>query len=378
MLNASVLQQFPLNSFVKQSKVKAALAFTALVSLIAFSSLSCGKRKPPLPPKERVSQRAELSGFQRGSSVVLSWKMPARNAGKGSVINISRVDIYRLAEPANSPLVLSEEEFASRSLLIGSLPVKDSDFGLKTMTYNDKLEFAGQPARLRYSVRFTNASGQKASFSNFLLIEPAAKVAAAPTSLSVEISQDAVKLNWIAPPTNVDGSTPPNLIGYDVYRSASEKETAKLLNKTPVKEPKFDDAFFDFGKDYFYFVRAVSVGTDAAPVESQESNIVKVKPVDTFAPSPPAAITLAAGQNVISIFFAINPEKDIAGYKIYRSTEPDAEKSTWLLLTRDILTKNTFQDTKVESGNTYYYFITATDKAGNVSQPSGVVSEIAP
>ena len=186
-------------------------------------SLSCGKRRAPQPPIERVAQRVEAAGFQRGSQVVLSWKMPARNAPSGSILNISRADIYRLAEPLNSPLTLSEEEFASRSTLVATVPIKGDDFELKTISYNDALEFSNQPARLRYAVRLVNASGQKAGFSNFVLLEPASRVASSPTSLSTEITQDAVKLNWTAPAANVDGSTPPNILGYNVYRSTSDK-----------------------------------------------------------------------------------------------------------------------------------------------------------
>jgi len=178
MLTGRLIKQQSSSARFKRLASKAPIALLALVLL---ASLSCGKRRPPLPPTERVSQRVELSGFQRGNTVVLSWKMPARNAGKGSVLNISRADIYRLAEPANAPLVLSEEDFASRSILIATVPITDLDFALKTITFRDQLQFAGQAARLRYSVRLANASGQKAAFSNFLLIEPVARVAAAPT-----------------------------------------------------------------------------------------------------------------------------------------------------------------------------------------------------
>lgn len=366
------LKQF---AFAASLKQKAFKALIALITLALLSGLSCGKRKPPLPPTERVSQRVEIEGFQRGNAVVLSWKMPARNASDGSVLNISRADIYRLAEPADAPLVLSEEEFASRSIVIATLPITDADFGLKTMSYSDTLEIAGQPARLRYAIRFVNKSGQRAAFSNFLLIEPASRIAANPTSLSADVSQDAVSLTWQPPTANVGGTTPPNILGFNIYRSPSDKEAAKLLNQTPVSDAKYADRFFEFGKDYFYFVRAVSVGSGGAPVESQESNIVKVSPVDTFAPSPPAAITLAASLNSISIFFAVNPEKDIAGYKIYRSTDDTIDKSKWELLTPELLTTNTFQDTRVESGKKYFYYLTATDKTGNVSQPSEIVSE---
>ncbi|MEJ7846670.1 MAG: hypothetical protein WKF92_01115 [Pyrinomonadaceae bacterium] len=350
-------------------------SFLALALVLLTLSLSCGKRKPPLPPQERVSQRVEAAAFQRGNQVILSWKMPARNASDNDVQNITRVDIYRLAEPLNSPLTLSEDEFASRSVVIASVPITDADFALKTVTYADTLEFAGQPARLRYSLRLVNKSGQKASFSNFLLVEPASKIAGSPASLSASLSQEAVTLTWIAPAANVDGTTPPNVLGYNIYRSASDKDAARLLNKTPMGETRFADEFFEFDKEQFYFVRGVSVGTGGEPVESGESNIVRLLPKDTFAPSPPSAITLAATLNTISIFFASNPERDIAGYKIYRSTDAALERKKWELLTPELLTTNTFQDTRVESGKTYFYYITAADRTGNVSPASDVVSE---
>jgi hypothetical protein len=364
-----------LSNIVKQLIVKAPLAVLALALL---TTLSCGKRRAPLPPQERVQQRAELAAFQRGNQVILSWRMPARNASGGSVLNIDRVDIYRLAEPLSSPQTLTEEEFASRSVLIATEKITDADFGLKTITYRDPLEFAGQPARLRYAVRFVNASGQKAAFSNFVLLEPAARVANSPTSLSADVTQESVNLRWTAPLQNVDGSTPANIVGYNLYRSPSDKDPGKLLNTSPITTTDFADRFFDFEKDFYYFVRTVSVGTGGAPIESSESNILKVAPKDTFAPSAPAAITLAATPTTISIFFPTNPETDVAGYRIYRSVDPDLAKDRWELMTLEPLTTSTFQDSRVESGKTYYYFVTAFDKYGNVSPPSAVVSETVP
>lgn len=347
--------------------------------LVLLNCLSCiGKRKPPLPPVERIPQRVEITGFQRGDSVILSWKMPARNAADKSVLNIDSIDIFRLAEPLTSPLSLSEEDFASRSTRIKNMAVADSDFGLKTMTYTDKLEFAGQAVRLRYAIRFVNRSGQKAAFSNFLLIEPAARIAKAPASLSTTLSQEEITLEWAAPETNVDGSKPANILGYNVYRSASPKEAAKLMNKTPVGDTKYSDKFFEFGKKYLYFVRSVSLGSGGEPVESAESNIVEIDPKDTFAPTAPEAITIAAAPGSISIFFAVNPEKDIAGYKIYRSIDPELDKTKWDLLTPELIKTNTYQDKAVDTGTKYYYYITATDTAGNVSELSEVVSETAP
>ncbi len=354
----------------------------ALLVALGFSVLGiaggCGKRKPPLPPTERVIQRAEVTGFQRGNQVILSWRMPLANAAQGSVLNIARADVYRLTERLDAPQSLSEEEFANRSQIVATIPLSDKDFAAKTLQYTDTLQFAGQPVRIRYAIRFVNTSGQRAAFSNFFLLEPAAKIATSPASLSSELSQESIRLNWLAPTANVDGTTPANLLGYNVYRSESETSPARLLNQTPVADSRFEDQFFDFDKEYFYFVRAVSLGTNAAPTESSESNIVKIKPVDTFAPSPPAAITIAATPTSISIFFPANPENDIEGYSVYRSTDESLAKDQWTLLSKELLKANTFVDEMVESGKTYFYFVTATDKYKNVSQASEVVSETVP
>lgn len=349
-----------------------------LCLLAAAISVGCGKRGAPRPPKEKVSQKAEVSGYQRGNTVKISWKMPARNAGKGSVLNIDRVDIYRLAEPITSPRSLTAEDFASRSNIIKTLKIVDDDFGGKVLSYTDELQFAAQPVRLIYALRFANASGQKAAFSNFLLIEPAGRIASNPSGLRSELSQDALTLTWTPPTANIDGTTPVSLLGYNVYRSSSEKQPARLLNKTPITEAEFRDEFFEFGKQYFYFVRSVSLGTGSEPVESTESNILDIKRVDTFAPSAPTAITLAVGQDLVSIFFATNPEKDIKGYTIYRSLDKDLEISKWLMLTPELLERNSFQDKTVEGGKQYFYYITATDTAGNISPPSAIVSESTP
>jgi fibronectin type 3 domain-containing protein len=125
-------------------------------------------------------------------------------------------------------------------------------------------------------------------------------------------------------------------------------------------------------------VRSVSLGTGGAQVESLNSNALAAEPLDVFAPSPPADIRINAAPERISIFFPANPERDVAGYNIYRSTDADLPKNRWIKLNDALLTRTTFQDETVESGKKYFYYLTAVDTAGNTSQPSEVVSDIVP
>ncbi|MFN2493821.1 MAG: fibronectin type III domain-containing protein [Pyrinomonadaceae bacterium] len=350
---------------------------------VAFCLLNCGKRRPPLPPVERVQQRTELlSGVQRGNQVVLSWPALQRNAPDESVQSVRRIDVYRLAEKPRAPLGLTEEEFAQRSTLIGSVTYEQIRNAGDVLTYTDTLELAGEPARLRYAIRYVNAAGQRAAFSNFLLLEPAARVAAAPTIIATgnEVSEDAITIAWQPPTTNIDGSTPVNLLGYNVYRAEeSENEmTQTPLNSSLVSGPQYVDKNFKFGETYRYVVRAVSLGTQGAQVESLNSNSISISPRDIFPPSAPSSITVAAAPGRLSLFFPGNPEPDVAGYNIYRSTDPNMPKAQWQKMNASLLTQTSFQDERVESGKRYYYYLTATDQVGNVSVPSDVVSEVVP
>jgi hypothetical protein len=356
---------------------------TLSIALLVSFGLACGKRRPPLPPTERVQQRTEsLSGIQRGNQVILSWPAPRRNAPDPSVQSIRRIDVYRLAEKPRAPLALTEEEFSSRSTLIGSVTYDEIKNAGDTLTYTDNLELAGEPARLRYAVRYVNAAGQRASFSNFLLLEPAARIAKPPTLIATgkESTEDAITISWQPPTENIDGSTPVNLLGYNVYRVAeSESEVSPApINTALIAGTRFVDQNFKFGETYRYIVRSVSLGTEGGQVESLNSNPITVSPKDIFKPSAPTSITVAAAPGRLSIFFPANPEADVAGYNIFRSTDPDLPKSQWTKLNGALLNRTTFQDEKVESGKRYYYYLTAVDGAGNVSDASEVVSEVVP
>jgi hypothetical protein len=358
------------------------IAYCLLLSAFCLLLLpACGKRRPPQPPRERIPQRTELlSGAQRGNQVILSWPAPQRNASDGSVQSIRRIDIYRLAENPSAPLPLTEEEFAARSTLIGSINYETISTATDKLVYIDTLELAGQPTRLRYSVRYVNAAGQRAAFSNFLLVEPAAKIAEPPILTRSEVSANAVTILWNPPATNIDGSTPVNLLGYNVYRV---EKSQSAIGQTPVNTAlvngtRYDDQTIRFGEEYNYVVRAVSLGTGGNQVESLNSNALLVAPVDIFAPSAPVPISIAPGPGRLAIFFPASPERDVAGYYIYRSTDPELPKGGWTKLTQNLLTRTTFQDEAVESGKRYYYYVVAVDAAGNQSAPSNVESETAP
>jgi fibronectin type 3 domain-containing protein len=344
---------------------------------------TCGKRRPPLPPVERIPQRTEkLTGAQRGNQVILSWPKPLRNAKESSVQSIRRVDVYRVAERPNAPFSMTEEEFATQATLIGSVSYDEITKAGENLTYTDLLELAGVPARLRYAVRYVNGAGQSAAFSNFFLMEPAAKVAEPPAIIKTgkEYSETANTITWEAPKANTDGSTPVNLLGYNIYRNDPKQlQTGpNPLNQGPITATQYADRTFKFGEKYVYVVRSVSLGTEGKPVESVNSNSILFTPVDEYAPAAPYRPSIGPAPGRLSIFWVANSETDLDGYLLFRSTDPNLPKGKWTQLTPVIYIKTTFTDENVETGKTYYYYVVAVDKAGNRSPMSDVVSDTVP
>jgi fibronectin type 3 domain-containing protein len=86
----------------------------------------------------------------------------------------------------------------------------------------------------------------------------------------------------------------------------------------------------------------------------------------------PAGVVPIPGPDYIALSWKANPERDLAGYKVWRKAEGEAE---YALLTPDPLLANTFTDTAVEKNKRYEYAISAVDRAGNESPRSEAVSD---
>ena len=342
--------------------------WTILCFLCLFVA-GCRSAGLPYLPVERVQQRTEfLSGAQQGNEVILSWPAPQRNAPDSSVQSIRRIDVYRLAEKPGAPLALTEDEFAARSTLVGSVTYEQIQTAGDTLTYRDVLELAGQPTRLRYAIRYVNASGQRAAFSNFLSIEPAARIAQAPTlSAQPKIAEDAITLSWL-PPTakhrRFNAREPARLQRVPDRRVGTQPGN-QPPNSALISTTEYVDKNFLFGKDYRYVVRTVSseqvarrwrVSTPTLFLRHREISFHPLRLKDR--------VLLRLNQPPQDSRFSSprTKRRDIAGYNIYRSTDPNLPKQDWTKLNQTLLTRTTFQDDRVEAGKTYYYYIVAVDK----------------
>ncbi len=100
---------------------------------------------------------------------------------------------------------------------------------------------------------------------------------------------------------------------------------------------------------------------------------LKSSQIDEVSPSVPQNVEGIGFENKAVISWLPNVEEDLNSYTLYRSTDPQFDPDTlkfYLHTTTDTL----YVDTNVETGQTYYYKVSAFDFAGNKSEYSPSVS----
>lgn len=345
-------------------------SFPVLILLVIIAS-GCGKIGDPLPPIPRAPLVIdELAVTQTGTRLVLRFPVVLSDRTR----KLDRIDVYRLIEPADDPAGLPLESFSTRSTIINSIGAESIRAGRSVIEYSDTLDTqSGGPRRYRYAVRMIGDDGVAADFSNYATITPVFNLAVAPAGLRITQTEKEVQLTWDRPSENVDGSRPANIAGYNIYRRLAGDDLIKL-NPQPVEEPRFTDRNFLFGSNYEYIVRSVS--SAAGLIEGDSSAPISHTPVDKFPPAAPLSVTIASINGIVSIFWPINTEPDVAGYIVYRSEDAALPPDQWIKLTTQLHKPASFRDERVQVGKQYFYQITAVDVYGNESARSTMVSEV--
>jgi fibronectin type 3 domain-containing protein len=171
----------------------------------------------------------------------------------------------------------------------------------------------------------------------------------------------------------MDGSVPPRIAGYNVYRSEDPKSfSAVPLNHEPVKNPEFEDRNFEFDKTYFYCVSVV--GSRENPyAESLASTSATVVARDTFPPGAPQNLNAVVAGPAVLLLWVPPPQRDVAGYRIYRRLEGEPATP---MLQQELVKTPSFRDEKAQQGKTYIYRVTAVDTHGNEGPAAEAAVEV--
>lgn len=339
---------------------------------------------PPIPVAV-----TDLSARQVGSSVLLSFTPPNKSTLGERLAEMPTLEVLRgsLGEDGRP----DSRSFRVVDTVPGTVLSRYVQQG--KAEYPEPIsaeEMRANPVEsVAYRIR-TRVSERKVSADSNAVTVNLYPVPEAIGAVEAKVTENGIQLKWAAPTRSSIGEPISSVKEYHVYRGELEGGTAEgatkdlqqakwkvpLLRLATTAAPEYEDRGFDYGKTYAYVVRsAVSAGGEI--LESGDSKASIVTPKDIFPPAPPQLPVAAAlpgasaGSYVVDLSWGINVETDLAGYRVYRS---DREGTRGELLTPELLLTPAYRDTRVQVGRSYWYTVTAVDKAGNESGPSQAVA----
>ena len=105
----------------------------------------------------------------------------------------------------------------------------------------------------------------------------------------------------------------------------------------------------------------------AVPAEQPNLFVVYRPCTDLTAPGGPTSLTATGGDGQVALDWSDNPELDLAGYNVYRSTSPGGPHAK---INTSVVATSDYNDPGVTNSTTYYYVVAALDKCANVSSDS--------
>jgi len=367
--------------------------FVAALQVIVCACLfvaGCGAPGEPVPPMPPIPVAvSDLSAKQLGNSVLLTFTPPSKSTLGERLAEMPTVEVLRgsLGEDGRpEPRSFRVVDTVPGTVLSSYVQQGKAEFpepiSAEEMRANP-VESVAYRIRTRVSERKVSADSNAVTVNLYPVPEAIA-------AIDVNVTENGIQLKWAAPSHSSIGEPITGVREYHVYRGELEAEPPEgatkdlhqakwklpLLRLATTAAPEYEDRGFDYGKTYAYVVRsAVPAGGEL--LESGDSKAAMVTPKDIFPPAPPQSVVAAvllgssAGSYVVDLSWGINVETDLAGYRVYRSAGLGTRGE---LLTPELLLTPAFRDTSVQSGRSYWYRVTAVDRAGNESGPSQPVA----
>jgi predicted small lipoprotein YifL len=330
-----------------------------LVLAVTLAGLAaCGRKLPPLPPILEVPETTtNLTCYQDGNEVVLSWSYPQLTRGGQPLTDLARVEVWRLEVPPGQEQVASgpQGEDLRRQLMLGrgvliarleGTSLRDATRG-SNLTYRDTLPAlpaGSSPPTLWYAVRSRRKDGTPSALSNILSWQPR-PVPPTPTGLHAEPEADGISLSW----DEVPG------FHYVVERRAAPAAAWEAVSPIGIEKPSFLDTTAAQGHTWTYRVR--SFLDLAASPPSQE---VVVAYPDVYPPPPVTSFICLPEPGQVVLRWEPSPESNVT-YKVFRRQG----EGGWTHL-EEAFRGTEYTDTSPPSGE-LEYAVKAVDAAGNQS-----------
>ena len=380
----------PVIFFSSKLKVLGTATFEFRVSIfLILLTAGCGAPGDPTPPAPPVPAAiSDLAARQAGDGVQLVFTLPAVAISGDKLLAPPAVEILRGSlKPDGSP---DAKSFRSVYTIPGALV--DNYRSGNHIVFTDPIEpletKAHPGAAVAYLVR-TRASQKRSSADSNVVSLRVFPVPEPVSSVVARVTESAIELSWTIPTRTSAGDPLPSLDAYHIYRTEINSASPSSLeihpsgkgeaNPVPLLDSSqtnsYRDTSFTFDRTYIYTIRSV-IQVNGTSLESSDSQPVTVTPHDIFPPATPQSLVAVSPRCAppdalyVDLSWAINLETDLAGYRVYRSDEEGARGRPIELL----WPVPSYRDTSVQSGRSYWYSVTALDRAGNESPPSAPVS----
>jgi predicted small lipoprotein YifL len=318
----------------------------------------CGRKLPPLPPIIEVPETTtDLTAYQDGTEVVLTWSYPQLTRGGQTLTDLGRVEVWRLEVPPGQEQVGSgpQGEELRRQLMLarGKLAARLEGPSLQAATRGSSLTYreslpeiptgTSLPA-LWFVVRSLRKVGTPSALSNIVSWQTR-PVPPTPTGLHAKPAADGITLSW----DEVPG------FGYAVERRASPAAAWELVSPLGIEKSSFLDTTAQQGQTWTYRVRSYLKFAASLPSQASE-----VPYPDVYPPAPVTSFICLPEPGQVPLRWEASPEPRVT-YKVFRRQG----EGGWEHL-EEAFQGIEFTDTAPPSGEVEYA-VKAVDAAGNQS-----------
>lgn len=355
------------------------LAGVALVSATLVLP-ACGKKGDPLPPIRLVpATTSNLTVAQRGREIVLSFSYPNATAAGTPLPGLDGLSLWQMTlQPPPGPAGVPPPKVAPpdpRQFNVQAQRIEQLDAaGVGTAVVGDRIvlrrPMPAPPAEggreaLVLAVKTRAQGGEDSAFSNLVVVEVQA-APPAPKGLVADGEADGVRVRWDAPVV-LEGSAA--AMGFNLYRRDATAKVYGAPLATLTTEREYLDRGAPLGSRLIYTVTTVAA-REPVSVESAIEAEIEVDHRDRYPPPGPRGLVALAEEGRVRLIWDPVTAPDLAGYLVYRR-DPGSEEFVKIAGPLD---KTEFEETGLVAGESYVYRVSAVDRAGNESEPSGPAS----
>ena len=339
----------------KRSLRSLAARLGCCLALLVLVATGCGKEGGPRAPLPRgpLPPRA-VSARQLGDVVQVGITVPDPRGDKPGQ-QLSYAELVRVTYPPGIDPPPDPDTFRRRGVVVartppgGSLPSEER-VNLEDHTVS-AMEDAGLGWTLRYAVRLRDAKNRTSMLAVAVDIVPLA-VVPPPRDLTGDPTAGGVRLSWNPPQDEGD-------FAYNVYRTGlGDLWPDQPLNTEPLAVTEYLDGDVEVGRRYAYMVRVV-LAPGPPHREGEPGAPFEVVAVDRFPPQAPSGLVVVQEGAAVRLFWDPNPERDLAGYRVWRMVEGE----DWVRVGADLVEQNSYLDKNPVERKLLSYRVHSVDRA---------------